>query len=111
MGFMRPSAQKMKMYHVDSSMGTELIPHDAIGDIDLDGDPDDLYKNHFRAFLEGKEIYDLGLKEGWYSRLSANGFMDCTSWEGPFASEEEALKAVMDEFEVNENGDPDEEAE
>ncbi len=42
---------------------------------------------------------------GWYGRLSAPGYLDCTDWNGPFASEAEALQAVMDLYEVDENGD------
>ena len=42
---------------------------------------------------------------GWYSRLSASGYMDCTDWSGPFETEQEALDYIMDLFEVDENGD------
>lgn len=42
---------------------------------------------------------------GWYGRLSASGYLDCTDWSGPFASYEEALAHVMDLYEVDENGD------
>lgn len=42
---------------------------------------------------------------GWYSRLSAPGYMDATNWHGPYKTSDEALKQVMDFFEVDENGD------
>lgn len=42
---------------------------------------------------------------GWFSRLSAPGYMDSTGWQGPYETEEAALKAVMDQYEVDENGD------
>lgn len=49
---------------------------------------------------------------GWYSHLSAPGYMDQTDWHGPYSSADEALKAVMDFYEVDENGDSlDDEAE
>lgn len=48
---------------------------------------------------------------GWYSRLSAPGYMDCTSWHGPYSSEEKALKAVMEQYDVDENGDDADEGE
>jgi hypothetical protein len=105
MGFMKPNAQQMKMYHVDSSMGTELIPYELIGEIDLDGDPDDLYDDHFEDYLEGKEIYDIGLKEGWYSQLLAKGTMDSTDWNGPHNSELEALDAIKNHHQVDDEGD------
>lgn len=42
---------------------------------------------------------------GWYGRLSAAGYMDCTAWDGPYATADQALKAVMEMYECDENGD------
>jgi hypothetical protein len=42
---------------------------------------------------------------GWYGRLSAPGYMDCTDWGGPHASKAVALASVCDMFDVDENGD------
>ena len=42
---------------------------------------------------------------GWYSRLSAPGYLDCTDWSGPFESEQEALDYIMETFDIDENGD------
>ena len=42
---------------------------------------------------------------GWYSRLSAPGYLDCTYWSGPFESEQEALDYIMETFDIDENGD------
>ena len=40
---------------------------------------------------EGKDwVYDTQAGLGWYTRLSAPGYLDCTDWEGPFDSENEA---------------------
>ena len=41
---------------------------------------------------------------GFYSRLSAPGYLDCTEWNGPFKTEAEALTYVMDFYDVDENG-------
>lgn len=41
---------------------------------------------------------------GFYARLSAPGYLDCTDWSGPFKTEAEALAHIMDQFEVDENG-------
>lgn len=38
---------------------------------------------------------------GWYSRLSAPGYLDCTDWSGPFETEQEALDYVMDLYDVD----------
>lgn len=34
---------------------------------------------------------------GWYSRLSAPGYLDCTEWNGPHANEHDALVALWEE--------------
>jgi len=41
--------------------------------------------------------YDRQEGIGWYTRLSASGYMDCTDWEGPFETEEEARGHWEDE--------------
>jgi len=33
---------------------------------------------------------------GWYSRLSAPGFLDCTDWNGPFKSATAAKRYLVD---------------
>lgn len=38
--------------------------------------------------------------KGWYSRLSAPGYMDCTEWQGPYADEGEALAGVCDTYDI-----------
>ena len=35
---------------------------------------------------------------GWYARLSAPGYLDCTDWVGPYDTEEEALEALFDVY-------------
>ena len=37
-------------------------------------------------------------ESGWYSRLSAPGYMDCTDWSGPYDSEEEAAVGLYEMF-------------
>ena len=32
---------------------------------------------------------------GFYSRLSASGYLDCTDWHGPFPTEEEAMAELI----------------
>ena len=44
---------------------------------------------------------------GWYSRLSAPGYLDCTEWAGPFKTGDEALAYCMDLYEVDEDGEDD----
>ncbi len=35
---------------------------------------------------------------GYYARLSAPGYMDCTDWQGPYADEEAALTGLYETF-------------
>ena len=38
---------------------------------------------------------------GWYYRLSAPGYMDCTDWSGPYASLTEAKRQVLRDHDVH----------
>lgn len=46
--------------------------------------------------------------EGWYARLSAPGYLDCSDWHGPFKTEAEALDELVEQYdlcvECKENG-------
>ena len=57
----------------------------------------------FEIFDE--EICSEGPEAGWYSRLSAPGYLDATDWHGPYKTSDEALREVMHIYEVDENGD------
>ena len=46
-----------------------------------------------RAYGVGTE--DVSTVFGWFSRLSAPGYMDCTEWSGPFNTEEEAAQSLL----------------
>lgn len=35
---------------------------------------------------------------GYYSRLSAKGYLDCTEWLGPHETEEEAVAALLEAY-------------
>jgi hypothetical protein len=41
---------------------------------------------------------DTTASAGWYSRLSAPGYLDCTDWSGPYETESEALEALYEMF-------------
>lgn len=40
-------------------------------------------------------------RRGFYARLSAPGYLDCTIWEGPFESLAQAREWVEEYFEVD----------
>ena len=53
--------------------------------------------------MQGKDdeltIMEAGLDledDGYYCRLSASGYLDCTDWSGPYATIEEAAQALLD---------------
>lgn len=53
--------------------------------------------------MQGKDdemaIMESGLDledEGYYVRLSASGYLDCTDWSGPYATIEEGAQALLD---------------
>ncbi len=59
-------------------------------------------------------IYEPGLADGgdpdepvagFYGRLSAPGYMDCTDWDGPYDRAWKALRAVCDMYEVGTDGE------
>jgi hypothetical protein len=44
--------------------------------------------------------------KGWYARLSAPGYLDCTEWAGPFPTLEKAKAYIADTYDVDpETGD------
>jgi len=53
----------------------------------------------------GTYPWQLSKYEGWYSRLSAPGYLDATDWRGPYDTQENALVELMDWYEVDENGE------
>jgi len=54
----------------------------------VDGDMIDRMEPHLDS---GTEIVSVECVRGWFARLSAPGYLDCTEWCGPFPSEAAAL--------------------
>ena len=48
--------------------------------------------------LQESDIGSEGNEAGWYHRLSAPGYLDCTDWTGPFTTEEEANSDLCDMY-------------
>lgn len=38
---------------------------------------------------------------GWFCRLSAPGYMDCTEWSGPFDTEDEAREHLAETYDID----------
>lgn len=54
----------------------------------------------------GAHVSASDYEAGWYGRLSAPGYMDCTDWQGPFPKAWMAIRYVCRTFDVDTNGDP-----
>lgn len=92
MAFMIPE------YH-DASTDGSVVAYN--GELYMDA-PDDLPES------DSVEVFDAG----FFARLSAPGYLDCTDWEGPFATEGEARAYIRDTWDVDdETGEPIEDAE
>lgn len=63
--------------------------------------PDGAYPLTTDARLDPAERLVETFTDGWFCRLSAPGYLDCTEWEGPFASEDEARLMVQDTWGVD----------
>ena len=51
------------------------------------------------------DVEDVETVAGWFARLSAPGYMDCTEWQGPYETEEEALAGLAETFGDDEEDD------
>ena len=94
MSFMKPEVYKGLYFQVETTHGTEIVPVDAIGRTAV---------THVKAllnYLEGAALDDderVIVSEGWLARMSAPGYMDCTSW-GAYPSESSALAYLDDMY-------------
>lgn len=65
--------EKQAWYEVDTDAGTEYIPADLIFRANA--------REDLSTYCEGGHIYSYKRIRGYGVRLSAPGYMDCTSWE------------------------------
>jgi len=99
---MVPVAEYFKAYRVETrGVGLEIVPFDVCGD--LNHLPGNAALDALAQYVEGLPIGYEPI-EGWFARLSAPGFLDCTAWDGPHATADEALAAVRETFDVDADG-------
>jgi hypothetical protein len=105
MAFMSPKIVNMTCYHVETSHGTETVPGEL-----CDVDPADPKTwGALSDYLEGTDPTEVTKQTGYYARLSASGYSDCTDWMGPYTSYGDAMSELCDQYDCDENGDdPDE---
>ena len=88
MSFMQPQIDYFTAYEVETSSHSEIIPADLIGELSSDD-----WTAQLADYLEGDILDTEEMPEtvaGYFYRLSASGYLDCTEWSGPFATYEEA---------------------
>lgn len=91
MSFMKPQYEEGIWYEVETTSGTEALPVSLVG---TEATPEDL-----KSFLEGGyESHET--RKGVGARLSAPGYLDCTSW-AVFDTKEEARKYIEEQWEVD----------
>ena len=66
-------------YVVDGPLGTEFIQAELVGDIELPTGPCEI-PQALRDFCENTTADQIERRTGYGARLSAPGYLDCTSW-------------------------------
>jgi hypothetical protein len=80
--FMKPYLYEGKFWEIETTEGTEIVP------LDVESERQNLWQYvNGRIILRG----DIKKRNGYYCRLSANGYMDCTEWAG-FKTKHDALE-------------------
>lgn len=98
MAFMKPYIYKGDMFDVTNTQGeSTLVPADLV--------PDNPQPEHFTDYIEWGTPATFEHVSGWFACLSAPGYMDCTNWSGPFATEEEAKEYLRDTYGDDEEED------
>jgi hypothetical protein len=88
MSFMEHQIDYFSAWRVETDNGTCCVPADLVGTKELS--PEDRLET-LAMYLEGDATGEAPeLVIGWFARLSAPGYMDCTEWSGPYETEAEA---------------------
>lgn len=131
MAFMELFTEYGDWYVVDGDHGGDVIPSDVIGKLDdcpslavrriafrndanqSIGPESPWFADHaaaLRDYHESTELHSIELVRGWCARYSAPGYMDCTPWCGPYATEDEAeqeCRALYGDDEDEDDSDED----
>lgn len=97
MGFMQRQIEHGKWYEIDGCEGTEFIPYDLVGDVDLTDFDGGEIPAEFADYCRNTEATTIEIREGWGARLSAPGYMDCTDWS-VYDTEAEATESLEEMF-------------
>lgn len=97
--FMKPMVNKGKYWEVETTHGIFIVPEDVAGG--------DAVKDDLVQYVEGDITGEPELKDGWYGRMSADGYLDATDWIA--GNSEEDVRQELDDMygEDDGEGDPD----
>jgi len=83
---------------IETNQGTVIVPAGTLSTNEilelLNEETDPLHCLTDLGQAKEAGIYEV--KEGWFARLSAPGYLDCTDWDGPFKTEQEAKEYLID---------------
>lgn len=104
MAFMQPQVYEGTYFQIETTAGTETVPADLVHhQVGVSTKHNSLASDAV-AYLEGTPInYDEVLvpKNGWLARMSAPGFLDCTSWSA-HETEDEAKAFLTEMYDCDE---------
>lgn len=108
MAFMAVAAQHDTWATIDTRNGTVVVPADCVDREACEAGDYESCEDYIEGDVD--EVNGVEFAVGWGARLSAAGYMDCTSWDAPHATEELARTAVRELYECDDNGDSDDES-
>jgi len=98
--FLRPDIVNELFVVCETTAGTEMFPADLVGVNEPFGpvllgtdEPTDPVTPELAGAIDplvSGIMIEVECVRGWFARLSAPGYLDCTEWCGPFSSEKEA---------------------
>lgn len=91
MAHMSPEIARFRMAHVETTEGTEVVPLFVLVSTDREATFRPT-RDDVSPFVNGTPTDDPEVKEGWYARFNASGYLDSTDWTGPYDTEEEATR-------------------
>ena len=100
MPFMEPDIQFMAMWHGETDNGMDLVPADLVQERPTVANLADYCEGTPLQASSSPSDPDAEKHVGWYSRLSAPGYMDCTDWGGPAVTEHAAQLELADRFDI-----------
>jgi hypothetical protein len=108
MAFMKLDVQQFSAYRVETNCGSEIVPTALIGELDVEDDGSIAEScanlSELEQYCEGTKIDSVEKVTGYFARLSAPGYMDCTEWDGPHETREAALLSVREMYDVDADG-------